>query len=494
MVVWAAFEQDQLAHAEGVGEPSAQIEAHVKQWETLLPTLAISGVILSAVTQRDHVAEGLVALAGVASVLFVASLAMRNWWGHRLATQLRVSAFSSSSKLEVSNRELEVRNQELLRTQLELEKSRDSYAALYDRAPAGYLTLNAAGEILRANRTAEGLLGVPPSDLLEASCVDLVSAEDRPRFKRHLAAALSTGSPQSLELEMSSATFLRFQTVATDPDQDSERQLNVSLLDVSKRRRAELELARHRENLEELVEDRTRELEESREALYRAERLASLGTLAAGLAHELNNPLGMMQLRADEALLMRDVRGYRGALAAVNEQVRRCAEIVKGVLRFSREEASQVKAVDLVLVAQRSVEFTRHYAAGSGVDIICDVGSDPALVLGSTIELEQVLVNLIRNAIEASSRGDRTTVALSRIEGLLRLSVSDEGSGMSDETREHALRPVLYGQGAMRGETGLGLSIAHGIVLQHNGTLQIESQPGKATTVTMEFQTYTPPP
>ena len=161
-------------------------------------------------------------------------------------------------------------------------------------------------------------------------------------------------------------------------------------------------------------------------------------------------------------------------------------------MRFSREETSQKKAIDLAASAMRSVKLVRHYAVGSQVDIVCELGGKPVLTLGSSIELEQVIVNLLRNAIEASSPGGRTTVALSQIEGLVRLSVSDEGSGMTEEAREHAFDP-FYTTRRDVGGTGLGLSIAHGIATQHNGTLQIVSQPGKGTIVTMELAAFTQP-
>ena len=382
LISWAAFEQRQLKDADVSDGPTAESEASAKQWESLLPPLAVAGVLLVALVQRDRITPALIPFVIAAALVFIGSLATRNWWSYRLEGQLRFKAFRSQSALEGSNRELETQNVALRRTKLELEQ-------------------------------------------------------------------------------------------------------------------AQRYLAEHQEQLEELVDERTRELESSRRALHRADRLASLGTLAAGLAHELNNPLGIMQLQAEDALLVRGKKNSEDALRGMLEQLRRCADIVKGVLRFARDEVSQKQAVNLAEIVLRSVSLIDHYASESSIEIECRIetalGNDDSpesfTVLGSAVELEQVMVNLLRNAIEASDRGSRVRVELARFGRLLRLSVVDEGSGMTDETREHAFDP-FYTTKRDKGGTGLGLSTAHGIMEQHGGSLQVHSDEGKGTRVTFELALY----
>ncbi|MCH7600867.1 MAG: PAS domain-containing sensor histidine kinase [Myxococcales bacterium] len=399
----------------------------------------------------------------------------------------------SMHDLEVHQVELEIQNEELRRTQIELLVVKDKYIALYENAPNGYMTIDSTGRVLKANLTVERLLGVRRSQLIELPFHFFLRRAEKYKLEQHLAEVFKTGTQQSCEIEIgrlkTGNLLVRMESVAVVSDGDGFRECHVSLFDISARRQAELELIRHRDQLEVLVAERTQELAESRLALYRADRLASLGTLAAGLAHELNNPLGIIRLRADEALLDDDLTACKIALEYINEQVERSAEIVAGVLRFSREKKTEYGKVDLADIVLRSIDFVRHYAICAKVQLVCQVEEGPAFVMGSASELEQVVVNLIRNAIEASDCGDCVSIALPRLRNLIRLTVSDEGIGMTDEVREHAFDP-FYTTRRDSGGTGLGLSVAHGIARQHNGSINIQSQVGKGTTIALELAVY----
>ncbi|MCP4006813.1 MAG: HAMP domain-containing histidine kinase [bacterium] len=235
------------------------------------------------------------------------------------------------------------------------------------------------------------------------------------------------------------------------------------------------------------------ELEQLNQVQPRTDRLASLGTLTAGLAHELNNPLGIIQLLAEDALLNRDEGAREEALATISQQVRHCAEIARGVLRYSRREDPQMIEVEFDEIARRSIKLTHCYAAQSGVDLSYENDTESALVLGNATELEQVIINLLCNAVDASASGACVLVTLIRFGDLLRLSVSDEGSGMTDETLTRAFEPFYSTKGETAG-TGLGLSVGRGIVWQHGGGIWIESEAGKGTTVTVELAAYAVPP
>ena len=107
--IWAAFEQDQLAKMEGeytVDEPSTEIEPRSTRWETLLPPLAVAGVLAFALVFRDRFTEDLISLAVTASVVFIVSLTLRNWWGHKLEVRLRTEALQSKSEMQLAYREL----------------------------------------------------------------------------------------------------------------------------------------------------------------------------------------------------------------------------------------------------------------------------------------------------------------------------------------------------------------------------------------------------
>lgn len=338
----------------------------------------------------------------------------------------------------------------------------------------------------------EKITGYPP-EFFEAGLENWASTihpEDLPRVMEALEKLSNRSETSAVEeyrihLPDGTIRWVRDSVRATTTDDDALR-LDGIVSDITARKEAELELLEHRARLEMLVTERTNKLEQSRQALLRADRLASLGTLTAGLSHELNNPLGLIQLQADEALLDDDTKTYRSALASIREQVNRCADIVKGILRFSSKAESEKSPVDLSDIVQRSAEFTRRYALRRGVRIQDEIQAGQPLVWGNASELEQVLVNLLRNACESSGTGTAVVIALARFEDLLRLSVSDEGCGMTDDAVKHAFDP-FYTTKRDSGGTGLGLSVVHGIVIDHNASISIQSQPGEGTTVTIEI-------
>ena len=174
------------------------------------------------------------------------------------------------------------------------------------------------------------------------------------------------------------------------------------ITDLTERKRAEEELVRYRDHLEELVEERTRELDRSREQLQRAQRLASIGTLAAGIAHEINNPLGMMLLSMDVALDSLDKpEALRELLRQQKQDVERCSRIVKGVLDFARQQSTEKWSLDLNEIVRHGMDFTREYARMHGVAVEARLADALGPILGNATELEQVVVNLVHNAVQA---------------------------------------------------------------------------------------------
>jgi two-component system cell cycle sensor histidine kinase/response regulator CckA len=396
--------------------------------------------------------------------------------------------------LEVHQVELEMQNDELRRTQLELIETKDQYVELYENAPSGYLTLTMTGRVLKVNLAGTQLLGVPRDNVLGVPFHSFLNRTESKKFEAYLSKAFRTRTPQSCVLAVDSGDsglrYFRLATTGAIQEAAGEvRACHSSLVDISERIWAELDLTKHRDELEVLVAQRTAELEESQSALHRADRLGSLGTLAAGIAHELNNPLGMIQLRAEVALLDDDADVFRETLSFIVEQVHRSAKIVRGVLHFTRDDGSEQIPVDFVEIVLRAVDLTQIYSNRAGVNLKCNIAPGSNYVMASATEIEQVVVNLIRNAIEASSRGSGVAIELPQLVNLIRLTITDEGEGMTDEVREHVFDP-FYTTKRDSGGTGLGLSIAHGIVAQHKGTIKIQSELTKGTSIALELPAH----
>ena len=252
---------------------------------------------------------------------------------------------------------------------------------------------------------------------------------------------------------------------------------------VAVRARAERALRESRDQLEREI----RERERIEEGLRRSERLASLGTFAAGLAHEINNPLGAILLAAHTARAdMDDPDSLSLALEDIIGETERSADIVKSVLKFSRAEVAELSDLDLRGPLSRACDHTRQLATPKAVRITLDPLEERLLVRGNAVELEQVLSNLLRNAIEASHPGGQVRVQACSGSGSVRVSIQDHGRGMTQEQQARAFEPFYTTRGD-EGGTGLGLSLCHGIVTAHGGALHIESQPSETTTVTVEL-------
>jgi two-component system NtrC family sensor kinase len=228
----------------------------------------------------------------------------------------------------------------------------------------------------------------------------------------------------------------------------------------------------------------------SREQLRQSERLASIGTLAAGIAHEINNPTGAILLAAKNAL---SVAGEANALHTMRrflhqivEEAQRCGQIVKGVLQFARKEQTDKWPNDLTALVRRAVELTRQHADDHGVTIRQEQADDLPLVVMNPIEMEQVVINLLRNAIEAGDGTGHVTIRTERTDRAVRIIVHDDGSGITEDQKRHLFDP-FYTTRQQQGGTGLGLSITHGIVTDHGGTIAVDSNPGCGTTVTVEL-------
>lgn len=226
------------------------------------------------------------------------------------------------------------------------------------------------------------------------------------------------------------------------------------------------------------------------DVLRRNERLACVGLLAAGIAHEINNPTGSALLAAETALAIMDSSDAKPQLAAclrnIVTSMDRCGRIVRTLLRYSREEATERQACSINDVAKQALELAKPYAERYGATMRLGLDPDVPLAPMNPLEIELVLVNLIRNAVEAGGGSVAVVIRTEYAEGCVRVSVSDNGCGMNEEQLAHVLDP-LYTTRRHVGGSGLGMSIAHGLVKGHDGQMEVSSQVGRGTSVTIEL-------
>ena len=322
---------------------------------------------------------------------------------------------------------------------------------------------------------------------------DLSPTEITPeRVRGYLEELRTTGVTQENERELrhKDGSVIPVSTCAwllTD-DQDEPLAILSRARDISEQKRLEIEQAQQQDHLEAQVAERTRELEDSLTRLRRAERLASVGTLASGLAHQINNPIGSILNSAEYALMCEDDENvntiWKGALLESVEQARRCGRIVHSMLQYSRGEPTERWPEDLGVVLQRALNATQSYAKARQATIKVSEDERPTPVMVNPIEMEQVLVNIINNAIESNAAGANIAVRLVAREKQVYVAITDDGRGISPENTSRVLDP-FYTTRQREGGTGLGLSVAVGIVDEFGGTLTVESEPDTGTTVTI---------
>lgn len=247
-----------------------------------------------------------------------------------------------------------------------------------------------------------------------------------------------------------------------------ERELHVVI---------ETALYKHRMEQER---SRLHELEEGRQRA----RLSSLATLAAGIAHEINNPVGTILLAAEMGLAS---EGHvRQALSSIVTDAKRCGEIVRNVMRFARGEAAEREPAEINEIVRLACDAVTDYMGVRDCSLRVSLADELPKMELNPGGIEQVLQNLLRNAADASHAGDTIDVWTARIDDHVRIQVRDQGIGIAPEDLPRICEP-FYTTRRERGGTGLGLSIAHGIVAGHDGRMHFDSAPGEGTTVCVDL-------
>jgi len=224
-------------------------------------------------------------------------------------------------------------------------------------------------------------------------------------------------------------------------------------------------------------------LQETQEQLLRSENLASLGQLAAGVAHELNNPLATVLLYADILLKeCADDDPRRADLEMIVSETKRCKTIVAALLDFARQTQVAAQPIDLNELVQSVVKVERRRGACPRVKIITELDPDLPEIQADPAQLRGVLVNLMANAVEAMPHGGHLTLRTrSGPTGMVTVEVEDTGTGIPQESLNKLFTPFFSTKPVGKG-TGLGLAIVYGIVKMHRGQINVRSQVDQGTT------------
>ena len=377
-----------------------------------------------------------------------------------------------------------------------LRQSEENFRALAENAHDGILIAVRDGRHVYANRRAAEMSGYRVDELLETSIGDLAHPDEIPKLMARSKQRLDGGSPPKqyeTVLVRKDGTNVPIELTAARTAWKGAPADMVVVRDMAERKRIEQELARHRNELEELVKERTAELEAAHEELIEQERLATLGKLVATVNHEMRNPL--MTMKGSLFTIGERTRGkgldVDHVLDRADRSVFRCERIIEDLLDYTRARAPDMQrtAVDVWLDSMLDEQ-----EMPPGITLERDLASGAQLPIDQE-RLRRCMVNVITNACEAMTRAKNGQLpsdggavhgqisVISRVvDGRLRIQVKDTGPGIPDEIRYKVLDPLFTTKSF---GIGLGLPTVAETMRQHGGDLAVESAIGQGTVITM---------
>jgi PAS domain S-box-containing protein len=423
---------------------------------------------------------------------------------------------NSLEELHVAYEELQQQNEELLAVRRQLADERQRYQELFAFAPDGYLVTDAEGVIQEANRPASAMFRVEPSFLLGKALAVFVAGGVGQSDLYTLINGLRAGNPAPREpwetrlRPRDGDPFPAAVTVAAVRDADGELTgMRWLLRDITERKLLERQLETYTRDLERTVSEKVRELEQERNRTLQLDKLASLGRIATGVGHELNQPLTAMRLEADFLKLVgEEARDeHDGDLNAALDakvllevaqtfegELARCYDIVNHLRDFGRLSEEPPSSVSLNRPIEDSLVLVKAWLRNRGVDLHLDLAEDLPPIMAHPHRLEQVFLNLINNAQDALDErqarepGHRKVLEITTRngDGEVIAHVRDNGPGIPRDVQEHLFEPFFTTK--PRGEgTGLGLFISRSIVTSYDGHIAYESVEGEGTTFTLRF-------
>ncbi|MBN1368906.1 MAG: PAS domain-containing protein [Dehalococcoidaceae bacterium] len=319
--------------------------------------------------------------------------------------------------------------------------------------------------LLRVNKAFAARLSKAPKELINTLCYQTVHDCPVPGQDCPYTQASQTGKPATIEF-YEPAVGISIEATASPIYTENGQQAGAVLVirDITERKMLQQKL---------VLQD----------------RLASIGEMVSGVAHELNNPLTSV-IGFSDLLLQRDFPlDVIEELQHVNKEARRSASIVKNLLAFSRQHPQEKTAVDVNHIISQVLELRAHAARQKNIVISTELAEGLPPLMGDVGQLQQVFLNIILNAeqsMSATRNRGTLTIETNRKESQVLISITDDGEGIPEEFMDRILNPFFTTRDIGKG-TGLGLSICHGIITEHQGKISVQSKPGKGTTVLIEL-------
>ena len=376
------------------------------------------------------------------------------------------------------------------------------YQIIFEQASDAIVTILSDGRIDAFNAAAEELTGYLSGEVVGLSAEVLVPDATHvhlPERSRPFSIELlrTAGTYEEVALRRKDG-YVRLVDLRVRMVQGEEQQLAVVLLrDQTERRQMEREnitkyVELRRANME--LERKNAELRSMKESLVQAGKLIALGELAAGTAHELNQPLQGIRGYAQELRDMLDPQVRKPEELAAVREIISCADKMSGIIRsmrdLTRKSVENFESVDVHAVIEDALKMFNRQLELRGIHVNRDFGKDVPRVFANALQLEQVFINLVgnaRDAIEATGRGSGVlNIRTSAEAGTVVIRFKDDGTGMAEKTRTRIFDPFFTTKEPGRG-MGLGLSLSMGMISRLNGTILVDSELGKGTEFVMRL-------
>jgi two-component system, NtrC family, sensor kinase len=354
------------------------------------------------------------------------------------------------------------------------EEHRKFTEVVLDALPVSIYVVDRDYRIVSWNRHREiGAQGIPRDAAIGRNVFSVLARYPEGRVRQEFERAFSTGEIERIEQQtIAEDGSTKHWLVSKVPMRDPETQQVTHVITVG--------------------EDVTLRVE-AMHAVGRAEKLAAVGRLAAGVVHEINNPLATISACAEaleqrvdegdfnESPALGDLNEYLGL---IKSEAFRCKNITTGLLDFSRIRTGERNSIDVTEILRSAVNLISHQKRGSQIDFVIETPDDLPLVYADSGQVQQAVIALATNAIDAMPNGGKLTFRAALLAKAIAIEIEDTGVGIPPEDMSKIFEPFFTTKEVGKG-TGLGLAVCYGIITDHGGRLSVRSNVGKGTTFTI---------